>query len=194
MMGFRKENTVDRSSIKNHLPAVLWMTGLSGSGKTTIAKAVEVDLCSQYKVHTYHLDGDILRNGLNCDLDFSDRGRTENIRRAAEVARILADAGLIVILSFISPFRADRENARKIIAPYPFIEIFVKSPLAICEERDPKGLYQKARAGLIPKFTGISSPYEEPLNPELTLDTSVKSIQECKDAVIQTIRDHHLLR
>jgi len=192
-MELRKENALDRSSIKNHLPAVLWFTGLSGSGKTTIAKAIEFELCTQYKVHTYHLDGDILRDGLNRDLGFSPESRSENIRRAAEVARLMADAGLVVLLSFISPFRVDRENARNIISPYRFIEIFVKSPLAVCEQRDPKGLYRKARAGLIPEFTGISSPYEEPLNPELILDTSLKSLQDCKDAVIRYMLENHLL-
>jgi adenylylsulfate kinase len=190
----RPDNAPDRSSIKNHLPAVVWFTGLSGSGKTTVAKAVEFELCNQYKMHTYLLDGDILRDGLNRDLGFSAESRTENIRRAAEVARLMADAGLVVLLSFISPFRADRDNARKIIAPYSFIEIFVNSPLAVCEERDPKGLYRKARAGLIPEFTGISSPYEEPLNPELILETSLNSVQECKDAVVQYMLEKHLLR
>ena len=188
------ENTVDRRLNKNHLPAVLWFTGLSGSGKTTIAKAVEYELCTQYKIHTYHLDGDVLRNGLNRDLGFSPESRTENIRRTAEVARLMADAGLVVLLSFISPFRADRENARKIILPFPFIEIYVSSPLAECERRDPKGLYQKARAGLIPNFTGISSPYEEPLDPELILETSVKSLQDCRDTVIQYLLENRLLR
>ena len=180
--------------IKDHLPAVLWFTGLSGSGKTTIAKAVEYDLCSEYKVHTYHLDGDVLRDGLNRDLGFSPQSRSENIRRAAEVARLMADAGLVVLLSFISPFRADRENARKIISPFPFIEIFVNSPLAVCEQHDPKGLYQKARAGLIPEFTGISSPYEEPLDPEIILETSIKDLQDCKSAVIQYMLKKSLLR
>ena len=193
-MELRKENALDRSSIKNHLPAAVWFTGLSGSGKTTIAKAVEFELCTQYKVHTYHLDGDILRDGLNRDLGFSPESRSENIRRAAEVARLMADAGLVVLLSFIRPFRVDRENARNIISPYSFIEIFVKTPLAVCEQRDPKGLYRKARAGLIPEFTGISSPYEEPLNPELILDTSLKSLQDCKDVVIQYILENQLLR
>jgi adenylylsulfate kinase len=193
-MDLHKENAPDRRLIKNHPRVVLWFTGLSGSGKTTIAKAVESELCNRYKVHTYHLDGDILRDGLNRDLDFSSKARSENIRRAAEVARLMADAGLVVLLSFISPFRADRENARKIISPYPFIEIFVNSPLAECEKRDPKGLYRKARAGLIPEFTGISSPYEEPLNPEIILDTTKKSPQECKAAVIQYVLENHLLR
>jgi adenylylsulfate kinase len=110
------------------------------------------------------------------------------------VARLMADAGLVVLLSFISPFRADRDNARKIIAPYPFIEIFVNTPLAVCEQRDPKGLYRKARAGVIPEFTGISSPYEEPLNPEIILDTSLNNVQECKEAVIGYIFENHLLR
>ena len=193
-MELGKENALDRSSIKNHFPAVLWFTGLSGSGKTTIAKAVEYELCNHYKVHTYHLDGDLLRDGLNRGLGFTSEGRSENIRRAAEVARLMADAGLVVLLSFISPFRSDRENARNIISPYPFIEIYVKSSLAECEQRDPKGLYRKARAGLIPEFTGISSPYEEPLNPEIILDTSLKGVQDCRDAVIQYVLENHLLR
>ena len=193
-MELSKDCAPDRSSIKNHLPAVLWFTGLSGSGKTTIANAVEIELCTRYKSDTYHLDGDILRDGLNRDLGFSAGDRSENIRRAAEIARLMADAGLVVLLSFISPFRADRENARKIVLPYPFIEIFVKSPIALCEQRDPKGLYQKARAGLIPEFTGVSSPYEEPLNPEIILDTNLTDLEDCKEAVIQYLLDHHLLR
>lgn len=182
-----------RSEIKGHRPAVLWFTGLSGSGKSTIANAVEKELNQQYRVHTYLLDGDNIRTGLNKDLGFSAEDRSENIRRIGEVARLLVDAGLIVLTAFISPFRQDRKMVRDLLDEGDFVEIFVDCPLAVCEQRDPKGLYRKARAGEITNFTGLNSPYERPESPELILDTSVLSVQECVDRVIQYLKSQSVL-
>ena len=160
-----------RARIKHQQPRCLWFTGLSGSGKSTIANLVEKKLLASGQ-HTYLLDGDNVRHGLNRDLGFTDEDRVENIRRVAEVARLMADAGLIVLVSFISPFRAERRMARERFAQGEFIEVFVDVPLAVAEARDVKGLYRKARAGLIPNFTGIDSPYEAPEHPELHLDAT----------------------
>jgi bifunctional enzyme CysN/CysC len=146
----------------------VWFTGLSGSGKSTLANLLEKRLHTQGR-HTYVLDGDNVRHGLNRDLGFTEADRVENIRRVAEVAKLMVDAGLIVIVAFISPFRVEREFARSLFAPGEFVEVFVDAPLEECERRDPKGLYAKARRGEIPAFTGISSPYEPPLQPELRL-------------------------
>ena len=175
----------DRSQLNGHKPIVLWFTGLSGSGKSTIANALELRLYHEHRAHTYLLDGDILRTGLNRDLDFSDASRKENIRRVAEVTRLFYDAGLVVLTTFISPFRADREFVRSLLPADRFVEIFVSCSLEVCEQRDPKGMYQKARKGLIPNFTGIDSPYEPPLNPELILDSAQLSIPECTSAVLR---------
>jgi adenylyl-sulfate kinase len=183
----------ERSAVKGHLPAVLWFTGLSGSGKSTIASEVERELNQTYRAHTYLLDGDNVRMGLNRDLGFSDQDREENIRRIGEVSKLFVDAGLIVLTAFISPFRQDRERVRSILPSGTFFEIFVHCPLDICEGRDPKGLYQKARQGLIPEFTGITSPYEEPLNPELLLDTTRMSVSECAQAVIDLLKNRSIL-
>jgi len=161
----------ERSARLGQTPCVLWLTGLSGAGKSTIADLVETELHRRGK-HTYLLDGDNVRHGLNRDLGFSDTDRVENIRRVAEVARLMVDAGLIVLVSFISPFRSDRELARGLFADGEFIEVFVDTPLAVAEARDPKGLYKKARSGQLPNFTGIDSPYEPPQNPELRLSTT----------------------
>ncbi len=151
-------------------PFLVWMTGLSGSGKSTLASALEKQLFEK-GLKTYLLDGDLIRAGLNKDLGFSKEDRKENIRRIGEVCKLMTDAGLIVITSFISPFRADRDLVRSMFTASDFAEIFINASLEVCETRDVKGLYNKARKGLIPEFTGISSPYEEPLNPELTLNT-----------------------
>jgi adenylylsulfate kinase len=174
----------DRISLNEHRPACLWFTGFSGSGKSTLAGLVEEILFHEYHAHTYLLDGDNLRTGLNRDLDFSPAGRKENIRRSGEVARLFYDAGLIVLTTFISPFRADRDFVRSLLPGGSFFEIYVRCPLEICEQRDPKGLYRKARNGSIPDFTGISSPYEEPLFPELVLDTSLSTPGECAQQTI----------
>ncbi len=149
---------------------LVWMTGLSGSGKSTLASALEKQLFEK-GLKTYLLDGDLIRAGLNKDLGFSKEDRKENIRRIGEVCKLMTDAGLIVITAFISPFRADRDLVRSMFTASDFAEIFINASLEVCETRDVKGLYNKARKGLIPEFTGISSPYEEPLNPELTLNT-----------------------
>ncbi|RVJ48006.1 adenylyl-sulfate kinase, partial [Sinorhizobium meliloti] len=163
-------NKSARSAMKNQLPAVLWFTGLSGSGKSTIANELDRILHAQGK-HTYLLDGDNVRHGLNRDLGFTEEDRVENIRRVAEVAKLMADAGLIVLVSFISPFRDERRMARELMEEGEFIEIFVDTPLDECARRDPKGLYEKALAGKIANFTGVSSPYEPPENPELHIRT-----------------------
>lgn len=178
----------ERRLLNGHAPAVLWFTGLSGSGKSTIAGSVERRLVQEFRAHTYLLDGDLLRTGLNKDLDFSDAGRKENIRRTGEVARLFFDAGLIVLTTFISPFRADRAFARSLIAAGSFVEIFVRCPIELCEQRDPKGLYRRARSGAIPFFTGISSPYEPPENPELILDSAQDDLTDCCQKVIDYLR------
>lgn len=160
----------DRERLNGHPGKVIWFTGLSGSGKSTIANALEKKLHAQGK-RTYILDGDNIRHGLNKDLGFTDADRVENIRRAAEVAKLMMDAGLVVMTAFISPFRAEREMARELIGAANFIEVFVDAPLAVCEQRDPKGLYKKARSGLLPNMTGINSPYERPETPDLRIAT-----------------------
>lgn len=159
-----------RAKLKEQKPVAIWLTGLSGAGKSTIANALEQALVERGR-HTYLLDGDNVRMGLCRDLGFSDADREENIRRVAEVARLFVDAGLIVITAFISPFRRDRALAREVIGEGAFIEVFVDTPLAECERRDPKGLYGKARAGLIRNFTGIDSAYESPVSPHVHIDT-----------------------
>ncbi|HIC44749.1 MAG TPA: adenylyl-sulfate kinase, partial [Sulfurimonas sp.] len=166
---------------------VLWLTGLSGSGKTTLANHLERILFDQGKL-VYVLDGDKIRNGLSSDLGFSAEDRFENIRRIGEVARLFTDAGLIVIVAFISPFRKDRDSVRMAMTPGRFIEVFVDSPLEICEKRDTKGLYKKARAGMIEDFTGISSPYEPPLSAEVHLRTDKETIDESVGKVLHYLK------
>ena len=175
-----------REKINGHKGQVLWLTGLSGSGKSTIANALEKQLYAEGK-KTYLLDGDNIRHGLNKDLGFTDKDRVENIRRVAEVAKLMCDAGLIVITAFISPFRTEREMARSLFQSDEFKEIFISTPLKIAEQRDPKGLYKKARSGEIPNFTGINSPYEKPINPELTIDTSKTSITQSVKKILGII-------
>ena len=166
-----------RSAQKNQRPVVFWLTGLSGSGKSSLADALEQALMAQAR-HTYLLDGDNVRMGLCKDLGFNDQDRVENIRRVSEVSKLFLDAGLIVITSFISPFHRDRALARSVIGDGSFIEVFLSTPLSECERRDPKGLYGKARQGLIKNFTGIDSPYEPPANPDIVIDTLEHSIVE----------------
>ena len=178
-----------RSAIKGHAPAVLWFTGLSGSGKSTVANAVDLLLNRDLRAHTYLLDGDNIRSGLNRDLGFSLEDRTENIRRIGEVAKLLHDAGLIVLTAFISPLRADRQAVRALLGEGAFLEVYVDCPLEECMRRDPKGLYQKAQAGEIHEFTGITSPYEAPQAPELVLDTSAQSLEECVAAVVEMLQE-----
>jgi adenylyl-sulfate kinase len=167
-----KITAAQREKRNGHRGLVIWLTGLSGAGKTTIATELERQLFAEGK-HTYLLDGDILRHGLCSDLNFSADSRRENIRRAGEVAALFADAGVIVIAAFISPFRADRERVRQCLPPGRFVEVFVNAPLDVCEKRDVKGLYAKARAGQLKEFTGVSAPYEAPEKPEINLHTDV---------------------
>ena len=183
----------DRSVNKGHQPAVIWLTGLSGSGKSTIANALEKKLNHKFLAHTYLLDGDNIRNGLNSDLGFSDKDRNENIRRIGEVAKLMVDAGLIVITAFISPFIEERQKVRDLISNGRFIEVFVDCPLDVCEKRDPKGLYQKARDGLIPDFTGITSPYEVPENPEITLNSNEMPLDKSVQKIIQYLIDQNFI-
>jgi len=180
-----------RAALKQQRPCVVWLTGLSGAGKTTIAEELEHRLHA-LGFHTYTLDGDNLRTGLNRDLGFSAADRVENIRRVGEIARLMIDAGLIVIAAFISPFRSDRRLARSLVAPDQFIEIHVDVPLAIAEARDPKGLYARARRGEIADFTGISSPYEVPENPELVVDTSRMTAGEAVDRILAFMRERNV--
>lgn len=182
----------ERAERKGQKAAVLWFTGLSGSGKSTIANLVEKKLYSLHK-HTYALDGDNIRHGLNRDLGFSDADRVENIRRIGEVAKLFVDAGMIVVTSFISPFASERRMARQLVADGEFIEIFVDTPLEVCEQRDVKGLYAKARAGDLPNFTGISSPYERPENPEIYVDAVALSPEEAAELVVKKLEEFGLL-
>jgi len=172
----------DRERLIGQKGCVAWFTGLSGSGKSTVARATE-ELLTKSGRFVYVLDGDNVRHGLCSDLGFSDDDRTENIRRIGHVAAILADAGAIVLTAFISPFRADRAQVREVVGDNDFLEVFVDAPLNVCESRDPKGLYKKARSGEIPEFTGISSPYEQPEQPALQLPTGQLSLDECAASV-----------
>lgn len=172
-----------RLTLLNQKPCILWFTGLSGSGKSTIANAVELELFKRGR-KTYLLDGDNVRHGLNKDLGFSEQDRIENIRRIGEVAKLFVDSGLIVLTAFISPFKSDRQIARSLVKYDEFIEVFIDTPLEVCEQRDPKGLYKKARDGAIKNFTGISSPYEAPEDPQIHIKTDEHSIEECVDIVI----------
>ncbi|MDH4246223.1 MAG: adenylyl-sulfate kinase [Deltaproteobacteria bacterium] len=183
----------ERSALKGHRPAALWFTGLSGSGKSTIANAVEQRLVEHHRAHTYLLDGDNLRTGLNRDLGFGEEARRENIRRFGAVARLFVDSGLIVLAALISPFQQERDSVRALFAPGEFIEVFVDCPLDLCETRDPKGLYQKARTGEIPQFTGISSPYERPQHPEVILDSGALTVDTCADVVLAFLLEQGLL-
>ncbi len=169
----------DRTRLLGARGCTLWFTGLSGSGKSTVASALEAELVRR-RVHAYRLDGDNIRHGLNANLGFSNEDRVENIRRIGEVAKLFADAGVIAVTSFISPYREDRQRVRDLHAGagLPFLEVFVNTPIEVCESRDPKGLYKKARAGEIKGFTGIDDPYEPPLNPEIELKTAEKTVEQ----------------
>jgi len=178
----------DRAKLKAQKPCILWFTGLSGSGKSTVANAVESRLLACNR-HTYLLDGDNVRMGLNKGLTFTDEDRIENIRRIGEVAKLFVDAGTIVLTAFISPFQKERDSVRALVEADEFIEIFIDTPLAVCESRDPKGLYKKARKGEIPNFTGISSPYEVPLKPEIHINNDNISIEEVTDQIIEYLQE-----
>ena len=174
---------------KAQKPMIFWFTGLSGSGKSTIADLVEAKLHAR-GMHTILLDGDNMRHGLNRDLGFTDADRVENIRRVGEVAKLMIDAGLVVLCSFISPFAAERRMVRELVGPNEFVEIFVDVPIEECIKRDPKGLYARAIAGSLPNFTGINSPYEYPENPEIRIDGLAVSADAASDCIVEWIRRH----
>ena len=176
----------ERAKIKQQSPMCLWMTGLSGAGKSTLANAVEQELNRKGK-HTYILDGDNLRHGLNSDLGFTEADRNENVRRAAEAALLMVDAGLIVIVGLISPFKKERDWARSLFQPNQFKEIYISTSLEACEHRDTKGLYEKARRGEVKDFTGIDSPYEAPDNPDIIIDTENRTVDECVHMILHKV-------
>ena len=183
---------IQRSEQKKHKSAIIWFTGFSGSGKSTVANALEAAL-NQQGAHTYLLDGDNVRHGLCKDLGFSDADRVENIRRVGETAKLMVDAGLLVLTAFISPFKAERDMVRELVDEGEFIEVFIDTPLDVCESRDPKGLYKKARAGEIKHFTGIDSTYQPPVNPEIILDTSKNTLDQSVAQLITYLKHQHIL-
>jgi adenylylsulfate kinase len=187
-----KITRTDRAAAKRQHPCLLWFTGLSGAGKSTIAAALDVALFER-GYHTYLLDGDNIRHGLSKDLGFSPEDRVENIRRIGEVSKLFTDAGLIVLSAFISPYTSDRALVRNLFPAGEFIEVFMDTPLATCEQRDPKGLYKKARAGSLKNFTGIDSPYERPQKPEVLLDTSVLPVAACVQRLLEYMLEHQLI-
>ncbi len=182
-------NKSQRASLKNQKPALLWYTGLSGSGKSTVANAVDA-LLYKLSCHSYLLDGDNVRHGLNGDLGFSDEARIENIRRISEVAKLFLDAGLIVSTAFISPFASDRALAKAKLAAGEFIEVFIDTPIEVCEQRDPKGLYKKARAGDIKDFTGIDSTYDIPSSPQIHVKTAEQSVEQCAQQIVDYLIEY----
>ena len=186
-------STEDRERLEGHKGCVVWLTGLSGSGKSTLALALDMALFKA-GARSFVLDGDNIRHGLNKDLGFSPEDREENIRRIGEVANLFAQAGVIAITAFISPYRADRRKARAAAPKDRFLEVHVDCPLEVCEERDPKGLYKKARAGEIPNFTGISAPYEEPLEPELIVNTSGETVEQSAQRVIDFLKSRGIIK
>jgi adenylyl-sulfate kinase len=175
-----------RSDLKKHEPLLIWFTGLSGSGKSTLANALEKALFIK-GIHTYLLDGDNVRKGLNNNLSFTPEDRSENIRRIAEVANLMIDAGLVVLASFVSPYREDRENVKRIVGYNNFIEVFVNTTIEECERRDVKGLYAKARTGEIKNFTGVNAPYEAPMAPDVEIDTTVVSVEKAVALILSVI-------
>jgi len=182
-----------RNKLNNHRSIVLWFTGLSGSGKSTLAHAVEEKLF-QKGCRTFVLDGDNVRHGLNSNLDFSEAGRTENIRRISEVSKLMLESGLIVMTAFISPIKKDRNEAKKLISSDDFIEIYCKASVEVCENRDVKGLYKRARAGEIKNYTGIDSPYEEPENPELIIDTDNQSLEDSVSTILNFLELNEIIK
>lgn len=202
MMNMKTENTVwhqqqvskeQRAQLKKQRPCLLWYTGLSGSGKSTVANAVDA-LLFERGCHSYLLDGDNVRHGLNGDLSFSDEDRIENIRRISEVSKLFIDAGLIVSTAFISPFAGDRQMARDLLEKGEFIEVYIDTPIAICEQRDPKGLYKKARAGEIKDFTGIDSTYDVPVSPEVHIKTEHLSVEQCAEKIVAYLISHQYIK
>ena len=187
-----KINKLNRSNIKNQTPCIIWFTGLSGAGKSTVADLLEQKL-NKLKKHTFLLDGDNLRHSLNSDLGFSNEDRDENIRRIGHLGALMVDAGLIVIASFISPFKKQRDFTRNLFEKKEFIEIFLDTPITICEKRDPKGLYKKARLGLIKDFTGIDSTYEKPEDPEIILDGSEKTPEDLSEEIISYLLKNDII-
>lgn len=185
-------NAAQRQALFGHQSAVLWFTGLSGSGKSSVANALEQALAAQGK-HTYLLDGDNVRHGLCADLGFSAEDRTENLRRVGAVAGLMVDAGLLVLSAFISPYRNQRELVKSFVPPGKFIEVHIATPLAVCEQRDVKGLYKKARAGQISHFTGISDPYEAPQHADLVLDTSVTSLEDSVQQLLALLKQRQII-
>ena len=182
-----------RAEQKDQQPCVVWLTGLSGAGKSTLASALDSRLHGLGH-HTYVLDGDNVRHGLNKDLGFSERDRVENIRRVGETARLMVDAGLIVITAFISPFKQDRKMVKSLLKPGQFIEVHVATPIETCESRDTKGLYKKARAGQIKDFTGVNSPYEAPASADITIDTSSRPLEECISELVGYLERYNYIR
>lgn len=177
----------DREELLKQKGVVLWFTGLSGSGKSTVASSLEKRLHDMGKL-TYTLDGDNVRHGLNSDLGFSDEDRVENIRRIGEISKLFVDAGVITIATFVSPFREDRQKVRELLGK-DFVEIYIDCPIEVCEKRDPKGIYKKARAGEIKHFTGIDSPYESPINPEIVVSTHLNTLDECVDKLVDYLEE-----
>ena len=181
-----------REQKNNHKSVILWFTGLSGAGKSTLAHAVEVALYEQ-GARTFVFDGDNVRHGLCGDLGFNEQDRVENIRRVGEMTTLFVEAGVIALTAFISPFREDRDRVRALVLPEDFIEIYCHCPIEVCETRDVKGLYAKARQGLVKNFTGISSPYEAPVNPELVLDTGSQSLEQCVMEILSLLKQRNIL-
>lgn len=177
-----------REKLNGHRGFLMWFTGLSGSGKSTIANAVETALHEQ-GIHTYTLDGDNIRNGINADLSFSPEDRSENIRRIAQIAALFVDSGQVVLAAFVSPYKKDREMVKSVVKDINFVEVFVDTPVEECERRDVKGLYAKARAGLIKDFTGVNAPYEAPENPNIRIDTTKTTVQEATAIVLEAIKE-----
>lgn len=184
---------IDREKLNNHKSVILWFTGLSGSGKSTLAHTIEDTLFAR-GIRTYVLDGDNVRRGLCQDLGFSDADRTENIRRVGEISRLLMDAGVLTLTAFISPFSKDRQLVRDLHNKDEFIEVYCNASLAVCEQRDVKGMYKKARAGEIPEFTGISSPYEAPETPEIELDTANQTVEDCVNKVVVYLEQQGVIK